>query len=271
MLKDIKDNVDAWLQTLGLKLKPSKTHISHTLETFDGNLGFDFLGFHIRQHRVGKYQSGFNTVGKRLGFKTIITPSDDSIKRHMLHVKYLIRRHRSSPVQSLAKALNPVVRGWANYYRYVSSGEAFRRLDYLLERKLDRWIKHTFKRRIRAARRRLYTHDYRLRVGEVKTARYFDANILRHVKVKGKASPYDGNALYWARRLAKAPELPSRVAFLLRRQRGRCGHCKLLFSSENILEVHHRDGNGQNNSYRNFVLLHGHCHDELHRGARDKG
>ena len=64
-----------WLGNLGLELKPSKTRITHTLEPHDGHSGFDFLGFTIQQYRVGKYHSGCDQRGNRLGFKTIITPS----------------------------------------------------------------------------------------------------------------------------------------------------------------------------------------------------
>ncbi len=51
------DKTDAWLAEMGLKLKPSKTHIRHTLTEFDGQIGFDFLGFTIRQFPVGKYHT----------------------------------------------------------------------------------------------------------------------------------------------------------------------------------------------------------------------
>ena len=45
-----------WLAGIGLTLNPSKTRISHTLA--GDQPGMDFLGFHIRQYRVGKHQSG---------------------------------------------------------------------------------------------------------------------------------------------------------------------------------------------------------------------
>ncbi len=35
--------------------------------------------------------------------------------------------------------------------------------------------------------------------------------------------------------------------------------------TEDIMEVHHRDGNRQNRNLLNPELLHGHCHDEVHR------
>jgi RNA-directed DNA polymerase len=37
---------------------------------------------------------------------------------------------------------------------------------------------------------------------------------------------------------------------------------------EDVLEVHHRDGDQRRNRRKNQVLLHGHCHDEAHRSAK---
>src|SRR5579864_1926243 len=64
--------IATWLQDIGLELKPSKTRLSHTLNDYQGNVGFNFLGFSIRQFPVGKTHTGAST-GKPLGFKTIIT------------------------------------------------------------------------------------------------------------------------------------------------------------------------------------------------------
>jgi len=41
--------------------------------------------------------------------------------------------------------------------------------------------------------------------------------------------------------------------------------CGLRFMTEDLLEVHHRDGNHHDNTPANLVLIHGHCHDEVHR------
>jgi RNA-directed DNA polymerase len=59
---------------MGLELKPSKTKITHTLHEYQGQVGFDFLGWTIRQFPVGKTHTAKNPRGKPLGFKTIITP-----------------------------------------------------------------------------------------------------------------------------------------------------------------------------------------------------
>jgi hypothetical protein len=61
---------------------------------------------------------------------------------------------------------------------------------------------------------------------------------------------------------SKSP--PLRVVRLLKRERSRCLLCGLRFTTEDVVEVHHWDGNRHNNRYANLVLLHGHYHDEIH-------
>jgi RNA-directed DNA polymerase len=88
--------------------------------------------------------------------------------------------------------------------------------------------------------------------------------ITRHVKVRGEASPFDGDWVYWGARLGRDPTKPKRVIRLLKQQLGRCSRCGLRFTAEDVLEVHHRDGNHNNNDLTNLVLLHAHCHDVAH-------
>jgi RNA-directed DNA polymerase len=112
-----------WLANIGLELKPSKTRISHTLNKYDGNIGFDFLGFTIRQFPVGKYQTGKSTNGSPLGFKTLIKPSKKKVKAQIEKLGKVVRKHKSSPQAALIKELNPIIKGWANYYATVCSKE----------------------------------------------------------------------------------------------------------------------------------------------------
>jgi RNA-directed DNA polymerase len=69
----------AWLARIGLTLNVNKTPMSHTLE--GDQPGVDFLGFTIRQYRVGKHQSGKGPGGyQRLGYKTLMTPAKANIR-----------------------------------------------------------------------------------------------------------------------------------------------------------------------------------------------
>src|SRR5215470_7476359 len=71
-LQALRTRTETWLQRVGLQLKPSKTRIAHTLEPTHEQVGFDFLGFTVRQYRVSPHRSGKNGAGQRLGFKTLI-------------------------------------------------------------------------------------------------------------------------------------------------------------------------------------------------------
>ena len=89
-------------------------------------------------------------------------------------------------------------------------------------------------------------------------------SIHRHTKVKGTASPYDGNMLYWSQRLKSHPMMHETKARLLQKQQGKCRWCELHFKDGDMLEVDHLDRNRTNNDLSNKMLLHRHCHDERH-------
>jgi RNA-directed DNA polymerase len=102
--------------------------------------------------------------------------------------------------------------------------------------------------------------------GEHTLTHYAETIIRRHIKVRGNKSPYDGDWVYWGTRLGRDPTKPGRVIKLLKQQQGRCSSCGLHLTTEDVMEVHHRDGNHKNNRYANLTLLHGHCHDQAHGG-----
>jgi RNA-directed DNA polymerase len=76
--------------------------------------------------------------------------------------------------------------------------------------------------------------------------KYADTSIQRHTQVKGDKSPYDGDWPYWGQRLGRDPTKPTRVLNLLKKQKGRCGLCGLCFTAQDVMEVHHWDGNRTN-------------------------
>ena len=253
---------ETWLAETGLVLKPSKTCITHTLYEHEGRTGFDFLSFTVRQYPMGKYHS-------KRGYKVIITPSIKAQKRHLEQTEALARTHRGSNQTALIAALNPRIRGWTNYYRACSAKKTFNRMDHQLHWKLSKWAKWQNPRKSCAWRKQRYWPRKRNRFdfsdGKATLAKYADTPIKRHVKVQGSKSPFDGDWAYWIDRLGRDPSKPKRVVRLLKRQEGRCMLCGLHFMSEDHLEVHHRDGNHNYNMLSNLALLHGHCHDEVHR------
>jgi RNA-directed DNA polymerase len=274
-----------WLADVGLTLNAAKSHITHTLE---GNQpGFDWLGFNIRQYRVGTHQSGKLSNGKRLGFKTLIKPAKANMAAHLAELGRIIGRGKVLSQGALIHQLNPKIRGWANYYRTSVSQAAFDRLDFLTWEKLRRWANRRHPRRSAGWVGKRYWHQLDTRVAFATSATdrdtvylltHSEMPITRHVKVRGNRSPYDGDWVYWSTRQGRHPDAKPRLAKLLKTQRGRCRYCGLFFQHDDRIEVDHINGDRRNSRYANLQALHGHCHDAKTReqgdylppGMRDK-
>lgn len=268
-----KSEIQKWLSGIGLELKPSKTRINHTLkQVADEKPGFNFLGFNIRQFPVGKYNSG-KVKGKILGFKTIITPSKESQKRHYSQLAGIINRSRGLNQATLIKKLNPIIRGWCNYFCGVVSQKVFERLWHLAVWKLIKWGRHRHRNKGKKWSRHKYFKSVegdnwvfatRDGVNPLKLLKHSSTPIKRYVKVKGKASPYDGNWIYWSSRMGAHPEIPVRVAKLLKRQKSKCNYCGNYFKDGDSMEIDHQNplSLGGLDCYENWQLLHRHCHDK---------
>jgi RNA-directed DNA polymerase len=266
VIKKCQEIIANWLSDMGLELKPSKTKLTHTLNKIEGNVGFEFLGFHIQQHKVGNYKSANNSKGIPLGFNTLITPSKAKIKTHLVKIAEVIDIHKTAPQAALISKLNPIIRGWSNYYSTACSKEAFNKVDSLTYDKLRAWARTRGKGSINKDK-------YWRTVGDknwcfstedgLKLFTHTNTPIVRHTKVKGKASPFDGNWTYWSKRRGEYPETPKRVSKLIKKQKGICPHCGLYFSSTDIVEVDHIKPTslGGKDTYDNLQLLHKHCHD----------
>jgi len=270
-----KEIISEWLNGIGLELKPSKTRLAHTLIEHEGqDAGFNFLGFNIRQYPVGKYNTGCNGHGKPLGFKTLIKPSNQKIKVHYNHISEVIEQHKTAPQAALITHLNPIIKGWANYYRTVISKEIFSELGKKVYKKLKSWAKrrHPSKTGEWVAKKYWQTIGgdnwvfATRQEGEnpLRLLKHSATEIVRHVKVKGEASPYDGNKVYWSSKMGQNPKVPKNVATLLKSQKGKCTHCGLHFTEQSVMEIDHiiPKSKGGKDEYKNKQLLHRHCHDE---------
>jgi len=81
---------------------------------------------------------------------------------------------------------------------------------------------------------------------------------------RGNASPYDGNLLYWAKRLKQHPSVHNEKAKLLKIQQWLCPRCGLYFREGDLLEVDHSipTALGGKDVRSNKWVYHRHCHDE---------
>ncbi|WP_287242410.1 MULTISPECIES: group II intron reverse transcriptase/maturase [unclassified Okeania] len=253
--------IQEWLNQVGLELKPGKTKIAHTLEEYEGNQpGFDFLGFTVRQWKV---------KSTKQGFKTLIKPSSKSIKTHYRKLADICDSHKTAPTKALIAKLNPVIRGWANYFSAVVSKEIFKKIDDLLWKRLWRWAsrRHPNKSAIWVKKKYFPSikgiRNWVLNEGEYILNLHFDVPIIRHIKVKDNKSPYDGDWTYWSSRIGKHPGVRKEVTTLLKRQKNKCASCGLTFRPNDLIEVDHIKprSEGGDNTYKNKQLLHRHCHD----------
>jgi RNA-directed DNA polymerase len=261
VVQDCQVAIAQWLAQRGLALKPSKTRYTHTLCEYQGQVGFDFLGFTVRQYRVGKHQSKSHR-----GFKTLITPSKASLKLHLEQLKSVIHACKAAPQRAVIRLLNPIIRGWTNYYATVVSKQTFQVAQRQTFLKLWRWAlrRHPNQNQTWIARKYWHQSQFSTNGKDIlRLINHQEVPIRRHIKVKADRSPYDGDWLYWSQRLGKHPELPTRVAFLLKRQSGKCPICGLYFKTEDRMEVDHIQPRVQGGSshYDNLQLLHRHCQD----------
>lgn len=240
VINQCKIALENWLKSVGLELKPEKTKICHTLREIEVNgekvtPGFDFLGFTIRQYPVGKYKSG-KTGGKGskpIGHKTHIKPSAKAIKAHSEALKGVIKNHKTAPQAALISRLNPIIRGWSNYYSGVVSMKTFNQMDNNIWLQLRAWtVTRCGKANLEKLKK--YFHKVTVKIGNGKERnenwlfqsedglslkKHSYTQITRHTLVKPEASPYDGNWSYWATRRGTSLEVPMRVAKLLKKQK----------------------------------------------------
>src|SRR5262245_3271491 len=211
-----------WLAPRGLRWSEAKTHIRHLTE------GFDFLGFHIR-HYPAPHSS-------RSGYKLLITPSTGSIPQIKRKVQGLWRRHVGSPTVALINEMNPVIRGWSNYFRIGVASRVFADLDNFMYYRAQRYMKRRHPRKSGWWRTTKYwghTIDSRQdrwvfldKVRHATLRKFAWTKIVRHRLVPTTYSP-DDPALqdYWRQRRAKTHATASRYRQLFQRQKGLCPGC----------------------------------------------
>lgn len=269
-LKQAKQVAEDWLKHMGLELKPSKTRITHSLKEIDGNVGFDFLGFNVRQYPRGKNRCMRDTYSRPLGFTLSIKPSKESQERFITKIRDIIMKNRTIDHEGLIRMMNPVIRGWGNYYSAVVSKRVFQKMDMHIFNKLWSWAlrRHTNKNHTWVAHKYwlLDTRGWIFGIdGKMTLHKLADIPIKRHILVKGNRSPYDGDAFYWSSRLGRHPLIPKSLASLIRKQKGYCPECGHFFMPGDCVTVI-RPKTGQAESQRRTAMIvHQRCQDSLDR------
>ncbi len=120
------------LAGLGLQLHPGKTKI---VDLREGREGFDFLGCHFRARMSGRLWEQKRIVRYYLHR----WPSQRAMKRLREKVEHRTARSRVGvDVRVVIDELNPVLRGWGNYFATGNAADKFIQIDRYVAWRLKR-------------------------------------------------------------------------------------------------------------------------------------
>ncbi len=273
-----------WLSRRGLRLSESKTRIVHASD------GFEFLGFHLQQVEAsGTKRMTKNPMFRnpREGRKLLIRPSRDNERRLRDRVRDLVRQYQGAPQLALIDALNPVLIGWANYYRHCASSKVFARVDHFCWHRLWRWARrrHSNKGK-RWTKARYWGRHHPERSdhwvfatvdpsrGKLRLLRKLSWVKKRpHIMVRGDASPDDPDLRsYWEKRRLKAVKEMDRPYHrtLAMIQKGLCPLCAADLENGEKLHIHHKVplSQGGERHILNLQLVHLFCHQQIHANRK---
>ena len=268
-IEDIKPRIGQWLAERGLVFSEEKT------KTVDIDEGFNFLGFNVRFYDN----------------KLLIKPEKEKVLAFCRKIGKIIKDSSTVKQEVLIKKLNPVLRGFANYYRTQVSKETFAYIAYRVWKYLWDWCKRRhLKRRLKWVKKK-YFHvvngvDWTFccmtegRKGKEKSLYLYNiakTPIVRHTKIKGTASPFDAELdNYWEKRNTKTGKTHwakgSKYDQVARNQDHKCPICgRFLINGEDV-ETHHivpvKDG-GTDDTV-NLIHLHATCHKQVHSKSKFK-
>jgi 5-methylcytosine-specific restriction endonuclease McrA len=220
--------VEEFLALRGLNVKASKTKLVASTD------GFDFLGWNFRVQKNGKFRC---------------TPSEENFKAFQTKVKNVVNSSNYG-AKVKAEKLAPIIRGWRSYHRYCKmDGSRF-----------SLWFIHDRTFRVFNKEKRQTRYSAVKLVEKAFPSVPYSEN--KHVNVKGDRSPFDGDLIYWSKRISD--KYDGATAKALNKQHHSCGQCGLKFNDKERVHLHHIDGNHNNWKPGNLMAIHESCHDYLH-------
>jgi group II intron reverse transcriptase/maturase len=125
------------LKQLGVELHPEKTRIVHV------RYGFEFLGYKIKSgwRKLHLPEDKIRSQARQGALYAY--PKEKSIRRFMDEIRQRTKRSRPLSTAELIAQLNPLLRGWGEYYKRAQVRKLFQRLDGWIQRRI--WS-HRFRR-----------------------------------------------------------------------------------------------------------------------------
>ncbi|MEH1998776.1 MAG: reverse transcriptase domain-containing protein [Nostoc sp.] len=225
---EILERISEFLRKRGMNVSQKKTKVTAATD------GFDFLGWHFKVQKNGKFKS---------------TPSVNNFKAFRKKVKHIVNNSNYGATTK-AEKLAPVVRGWRNYHKFCKMDGSRNSLYHIQKRAYTVFNKET----------KQNSYSSKKLLDKAFPAVSYSEN--KHVSVKGTKSPYDGDTAYWSERNSKLYHEETSKA--LKKQNHRCASCGLKFIDEERIHLHHIDENHANWKRNNLEAIHESCHDYKH-------
>jgi RNA-directed DNA polymerase len=121
-------------EKLNVSLHPEKTRIVHVAQ------GFEFLGYKVKRGKGRLRLSAQKRTTKANPLDLYAIPRSKSVDRFKDQIRNLTRRNAPVKVRAVIEAINPIIRGWGNYYRKAHVRKLFHQLDGWIERRLWSFI-----------------------------------------------------------------------------------------------------------------------------------
>jgi RNA-directed DNA polymerase len=262
-LEIAKIQIQQWLSLRGLELSTEKTLITSMED------GFDFLGFNHRHYKG----------------KLLIKPSKRKVLDFCKRIGKEIKALNGCEQETVIRKLNPILRGFANYYKGGVSKETFGYISFRVwqylwtwakrihPKKNSKWVRKQYFKNINGNKWSFACNISDRRDKKIILSLYQIAYTLieRHIKVKGEASPDDPSLKeYWEKRHLKSGksywERNSRNYKVAQNQNWQCPSCgEPLFNGEEI-DTHHivPVAEGGQNDTENLQHMHSACHRQEH-------
>jgi RNA-directed DNA polymerase len=142
------------LASLGLRLHPEKTKV---VDLRNGHEGLDFLGCHFRARMSGRLWDQKRIIRYYLHR----WPSQRAMLRLRAKVRDRTGRNRVGlDIREVIAELNPILRGWGNYFRTGNAAEKFRQIDWYVSRRLFRLMVKKRGRNLRAGQADQWTEEW---------------------------------------------------------------------------------------------------------------
>ena len=142
------------LASLGLRLHPDKTNV---VDLREGREGLDFLGCHFRARMSGRLWEQKRIIRYYLHR----WPSQTAMARMRAKVRDRTRRNRVGiDIRDVIAAINPILRGWGNYFRTGNAGFKFIQIDRYVTWRLKRLLIKKRGRNLRAGQADQWTEEW---------------------------------------------------------------------------------------------------------------